>query len=344
MKEQYLGLVDILKLVFCIGITLVHCCNYGAWQSGYGWYILSFCVSTGVAYFFVASGYFLGKKLQENADRIWSIIKNYCIRLLWSLLFWDVINVIVEIINAMRNGISLSSKAKEIIMELLFHPGGAMWYIQALIVGVLMWGWFINHNRINLGMIVGVILYVTGSLANSSYYMVEGTSLEGVVNRYLSIFDTPRNGVFAGFMLAGLGIYIAYKKIEVNDDNRGKYIALLLVSFVILTGEIIVCNKLGSADNHSMFYSILVFVPVLFLLAASVKTGPGKIYTVARKLSAGIYYSHVPMIVVAMAGYRIISMEVSYGLLLWITDVAMCIILCFAAMKVDKKYINKVIF
>lgn len=338
-----MGGVDIAKLICCIGITIVHCFNFGTWQEGYGWYVMSFCVSIGVAYFFVASGYFLKQNIKKNGQT-WSVIKKYCVRLLWPLIFWDIVNVSIEIINIYRNHMNLWQEIRKIIGELLFHPRGAMWYIQALIIGVLLWGWFIEHKKVGTGIVIGIILYGIGSFANSYNYIIKETTFENLVNGYINIFNTSRNGVFMGFALVGLGIYIADKGFHVVKENRKKYIVLSALAFVMLTCEIIMCKYKGWIDNHSMFYSILILAPMLFLLASSVKTERKKFYMVARKLSAGIYYSHVPMIVIVMSFYRVINLNVSYGLLLWVTDLIMCITLCFGAMKVDKKFINKVMF
>lgn len=354
MCKKYYGMVDVIKLVCCIAITYVHCNNLASYDCGFGWYFLSFSVSISVAYFFVASGYFLEKKIVNDIENEKLVTKNYCIRLLWPLIFWDVVNVAIELINAHRHGTGPGDKAGEIIKELLFHPPGAMWYVQALILSVIIW--YILRKKIDIksGIAIGVVMYVIGSFANSSYYMVEGTFIGEAVLKYMEIFDTSRNGLFYGCVFLGLGMYIAKMQFRNNntleeDCRRIKKVLIIsiitaLAAVIGLVIEVVIAAGRNVLDNHTMYYSILILAPSIYIIALCMNKSDNVIYEIVRKYSTGIYYIHVPMIVVVITLFRIFHIDVSYGTVLWITDVILSTLVCTLAMKINNKLINKVMF
>lgn len=74
------------------------------------------------------------------------------------------------------------------IRSVVFYPKGALWYIQACLVGV----WIIP---------AGIILYIFALICNSYNFLVYDTKIGKMVDLLLLIIHSARNGLFYGFFL-----------------------------------------------------------------------------------------------------------------------------------------------
>lgn len=130
--------IDIAKFVFCLCIIAIHTHLFG----NYYW-IEQYILRLGVPFFFITSGYFLGKKLEvyQNKSDIKSVIRKYCLRLLLPLIIFSIVNLIEVNIDYYNSGKSLQDIVLLDIRSVLFYPQGALWFVQACIVG----GYFCYH-------------------------------------------------------------------------------------------------------------------------------------------------------------------------------------------------------
>lgn len=88
--------VDLCKFIACICIVCIHTAAFSDLIGGY--YYLEACVfRLAVPFFFVASGFFFGRKLsQENGSK--SVLQGYIKRLGIPLFFWELVNIAIEIL------------------------------------------------------------------------------------------------------------------------------------------------------------------------------------------------------------------------------------------------------
>ena len=134
--------VDCAKFFFCLCIVFLHT---GAVQSlkigAYEWMITQYILRLAVPFFFITSGFFLGNKLRmAHTDAVyWETIKNYCLRLLKPLIVFELLNILLPFFLHIRHTREdLVEYFFDMFRKIIFYPEGALWYIQASIVGALL--------------------------------------------------------------------------------------------------------------------------------------------------------------------------------------------------------------
>lgn len=102
MKSNTVSAVDLFKCIFAICVVAIHTMAFkDHGESAY--FAFTYCITSfAVPYFFVCSGYFLGRKiygkdLQKSDYRL--IIKNYAQRLLKPYLIWGCWYFLIVLVN-----------------------------------------------------------------------------------------------------------------------------------------------------------------------------------------------------------------------------------------------------
>lgn len=140
--------VDFLKFFFCLCIVVIHCDSLSEINPDVKYFITQGLLRLAVPFFFVTSGYFLGKKIKEHPPKIDEVFKKYVKRLLVPLVVFSLINIILEIIK-MIPYMSGPVIFREIIRHVVFYPWGlfglcrlVLWehYCCILLLkGIILW-------------------------------------------------------------------------------------------------------------------------------------------------------------------------------------------------------------
>lgn len=202
--------IDIVKLACCLFIIAIHTKLAKCLPDDTSYYVEKIFFRLAVPFFFVVSGYFLGKKLSSTNvfDTKKTIIFKYCQRLLLPLVVFGVINIVEHDWQLFVEGKSLVHILAVDIRSILFYPFGALWFVQACIIGALMLLPFLRYKKLKLAFFLGFLLYVCALLCNNYYFIVEGTPVQSIVDKYLYICHSPRNGLFVGFFLLTTGVLL----------------------------------------------------------------------------------------------------------------------------------------
>lgn len=146
MKEQ-VNIIDFIRLFMALCVVAIHLDIMSQFPPLVDWYVTHLVFRLAVPFFFVVSGYFLGKKLFEvssDKERM-HVCKNFLKKQLPPFLFWGFGGLVWYTITLIR---SLSSNiAWEIIQSILFYPRAAMWYVLASMLAVLVIGSFWRHKK-----------------------------------------------------------------------------------------------------------------------------------------------------------------------------------------------------
>lgn len=293
-KESY-SLVDIMKFLLCLCVIALHAKALDFLPTNVQYFIEKLIFRVAVPYFFVASGFFLGRKL-KMVDNSWQTIRNYCTRLLKPFIVFSIINIIQELISNWGN---LGQSCIEILQHIIFYPYGALWYVQASIIGALLLYPFIKKNKILLALFVGGFLYVFALLANNYYFVVRDGFFGDCVEKYLSLCISGRNGLFVGFFFLALGIMSEqiYSKFK---DKSNKFLICLSVFTVLYIAEVYLIWKFALPfvkDDGALYISHLLFIPALFLTTVAYsKNIVIKKSVTYRNLSTGMYFLHRPIL------------------------------------------------
>lgn len=333
-KKQYPA-VDIAKFIFCLCIVAIHTGLTMCIPDPVGYMINKAVCRVAVPFFFVTSGFLFQKNLcianQGDELSLRALVIRYCKRLLKILLCFEPINIVLVLIEKMRwGGVELST-FKYILQRIIAYPYGALWYIQASIIAMLLLYPFIRRHRINTAIVIGVVLYIFALLCDNYFFVAERIGIDGLINVYMRFFVSARNGIFTGFLLLALGIKCG----ELEGKWTRRTISFVLaLAFLVYISEILFIAHMGEPrDDGSLYIAHLLLVPALLLYLTGIKIECQKIYIQLRNYSTGIYLLHRIMILLV----SVIVGEMADIILYYFVVVGSSALICAIVYKVKKE-------
>lgn len=324
-------LIDYLKLFFAICIVIIHT-DLLASEKLSLWMILHGICRLAVPFFFIASGFFYGRKLIKSEDIKSDLIK-YCKRLFIPFCFWLVLDyyLFYSFVNGSGN---LLLKT---IQYLIFYPWGAMWYVLALLVAIPIVTFFYKKNKLKLLWISSIFLYLFALLCNNYYFIIDNTSLKFIIDKYMEIAVSGRNGLFFALYFVTTGFILAKEKDKIKYKINNFLLPLFYIIFLI---EIFIIKGHAYLDDHSLYLSFLFLIPSILIFALQFVSN--KDTTLIRNYSTGIYFSHRFIIMCVTNLLILFNISVS-NIYLFFIVIIIDIILLGILYKINNKWINKVI-
>ena len=332
MKENY-DYIYYLKFFFCICVIGIHAQIFYNFNNTFDYVVFHSVFRSAVPFFFVASTFFLGLKLKNKSlDDKNIIINKYLIRLIIPYIFWMVVSSI-KVISMLDGGLLV--KIIKLIRVALFNPWSALWYIWALIVFLIIYKVLINIFKdkfnINVLLVISLVLYLIALLCNNYYFLIENTFMNKIINTYMNIFITPRNGILISiFMVLGLKL----SDIKDKFNNKNKLIISSIILFIILVIETLLIRNNSFLDDRSLYITFIIFIPILFILFTKFKSN--KNTTLIRNLSTGLYFMHCPTLM-------LLKLFLVNEYALFISAIVIDTIILLVLYKINNKYINYVI-
>ena len=297
MKNREKPYVDIVKFIFAINIVLLH---YGVIERlPFGAIITAVATRLAVPYFFVASGYFWARKMHTaaNYDEGKIITVSYCKRMGLKLLIFEPISIAIVLIESILQKEPMVETWISIIKGILFYPSGALWYIQAVIVAVILLTPIVLRKKEHLALIPALILYFIGALDNRYYFLIENTIIGEIILQYDKIFITTRNGLFFGFPFALLGCLILRFETRIMKPGpvqTRKIAVVFALCYLLCFAEYSLVNSRTGHGDNALYLSYLLAVPLLFMLTAQADGIRWNTITL-RNLSTSVYLIHRPI-------------------------------------------------
>ena len=162
-----------------------------------------------------------------------------------------------------------------------------------------------------------------------SYYGISKlySPVSKVVDFYLKIFITSRNGIFVGLVYVSLGSIICdkYENIKFNK----LHVVGLIVSFIGFVLETIILDKYGLSNGHNANIFLLLFTYFFFLTIINIKIDNNKIFIYLRKLSTLIFIFHMFFV-------YILRIFINNNLSIFIFDIVLTVILSFIIIYMQK--------
>lgn len=343
MEKKVYHSINLAKFFFCVCVIGLHTYAFeGLLPEKVYWYVEHLIFRLAVPFFFVASGFFIGSKIYRNPAKSWDYVKYYVWRLSIPLVVFQVINIILESIKLYHiYEMGFIKIALLVIRSILFYPFGALWYLHASIIAILLLYSFIRKGLLNYALLLGIGLYAFALICNSYYFLIEGTALQTIVDLYLYIFASARNGVFVGFLFMGLGIWLSQ---NFNDGEKRRVSLIgLMISFITLTIEVTYVYGKNFADDGSLFLSFIILIPSLFVFLTTLNSGINETISAnARKLSTGMYYLHIPVLSVLTLGSTMTTNSISF-FNTFIVVLFTCILICLFSYRYDIKPLAKLL-
>lgn len=331
--------IDITKFFFAICIVILHTEVYKLLPGNLSLLFEKCVLRLAVPFYFCISGFLLSEKLHSSDTNDYKIlIRNYLLRLLRPLIVFECINIVLESIKMHLQGYSVNKIIIDNIKHICFYPYGALWYLQASIVGVIIAYPFIIRRKINLALSLGSIGYIFALLSNNYYFLLYGSlkDMKKYIDSYLEMFISARNGLFVGFFMILLGVktYDFY----INMKIRKKilfFCFVFLYSFYIM--EVKQLKELYYADDGGLYVMHILVVPVLILILVNFKLNTKKTI-VLRNLSTGIYLLHrVVISIVYIINFNQRNLLSSPSIADFFVVLGVCLAICLLIYKMNCK-------
>lgn len=334
-RIHYIHSIDVLKLFFALCIVILHGHAYLWLPSSISFAIEKLVLRIAVPFFFVTSGFFWDRSVQKRG-RI--ALATYVRRLLYPLIVFETINILLQAILAFVQGSLNASFLADALQHIVFYPYGALWYVQASLIGAFLLYPFIVRKNLNLALLVGIILYSFALLCNNYFFLIQRFPIvSSFIQSYMSIFLSGRNGVFVGFLFLGLGA----KCFEEYECGKGRSIKLqgllLLFTFSLYVLEVYLIKGRPFLDDGALYITHVVLLPSLLMFCTTVELNISNgCSRLLRNLSTGIYFQHRSYLL----GFMIISESFSIR----IPSIFSCgltilfsIIVCFVAYRTKRE-------
>lgn len=140
---------------------------------------------------------------------------------------------------------------------------------------------------------IALFLYIIGLLGTSWYGLINVPIVKGLIDGYLSVFNTTRNGVFFGLIYVLMGALFAHKRIIINFKLA---VLGLISSFICLFAEVFLLWKYTDPKDYCMMISLLPVTFFLFYITSHINYSKGNnksVFVKLRIIGVLIFYSHM---------------------------------------------------
>ncbi|MCK7358473.1 acyltransferase family protein [Enterobacter roggenkampii] len=297
--------LDAAKLLACFFIIVVHVGNYPELPQPFG---ELFRVSSrwALPFFFLASGYLMGVSGHEDLGKK--------INKLVSILFWSSV-MYVPILYRMVQGDTWRVVGKILSNETL-HGGTFfhLWFINALILGVILTNYFIKNCSVKYSLFSSVAIIIGcwyGDLAKSLHFDIY-------------IFYALRTLI--AFSLVYLGYYFA-KSGFLKRISNGVAVSVIIFGIALMIGEVYVLGIVYNADMIERQFPLLS-TPVcvaLLSLCVNAKISENVFSKIGRDYSLGVYLLHPLILYILMhdVGQYIASNSILKLIISFISSIAL---------------------
>lgn len=309
--------IDLFKFICAILIVFMHTYCRDLGENG-SMFVKTIC-AIGVPFFFITSGFFLGKGFERNNNDIdkKEYYKKYLSRLIKMYLGWSIITLPIAFI-IVQEAYSEQSILFKIagIFRLFFLVGsiGIYWYILSLIYcSVILFCYQRKGWRLLYLFIIATILWCCGTIYDSPF------NNENILFKCIHvIFGSERNFLNVGLFYMIIGFY--FQKYE-HKLKMNSYILICLMCITIIL-RLIEVVYIGTNTLQALEATVLFILAINF----NIKTNQAKIM---RELSIAIYLLHFPFIL-------LFDFYLVKGTLI---DFSTTLLLCFIIFYFLKKYL-----
>ena len=272
--------IDVAKVIFAIFVVAIHALSpFTAALSTEAQRVITALLSMAVPFFFVASGFLLGNKL-NSTDREEQLVylRKWLYRigrlyLLWTLIYFPyaIYGFSIEKLGFIK---SIAVYTRNIILVGENYWSWLLWYLLGMLVsGCIIW----LLNRLNIKRTywygLAILLAITGVLLDELH-----AHNWGGVSTYYSIFKTTRNGFFIGFPYMALGLLVSSYGCRLS---KTKLFVLLIIGFVAQLFKV------------PLSHFITIYALFVLILGINLPTRKDDLYVNMRLSSSVIYFTHM---------------------------------------------------
>lgn len=279
--------VDIVKYICAIFVIIVHTAPLLPYSVDGNWMLMTLLGRFVVPFFFISTGYFICLNTKKYGD---FYFKSYIRSLIKIYLIWSIIYL----------PLGLDYIAKEFQIPLFLYPLAFivaliyigtyfhLWYIPALILALCIVHWWMKHFRKRYLFSISLVLLMLGAL-ETYYDFIPLPFLVDLVDRYIRIFFTTRNGIFFGLFYVAWGYFIAQENFWITRMKHHGVMAMLF--FLLMIVEAFIIHGSNNLDSNILLMAA-PFTICLFLYCLDLDITFALPYRKLREFSSLYYFSH----------------------------------------------------
>lgn len=293
-QKQY-PIIDFMKFVMACCVVVIHTSPLQDVSVDLNFWTQNCFVRIAVPFFFVASGFFLFRKLSGKNPS--SVFQNYWMRIFRVYVIWTVIYAPILLWNILHGSQDITHALWITFRNIIFIASYFhLWFLHALLVAVPILAFFFHCNWkwcqiLAFGGIgYSVLLLFTSYHPVYSYISAMFPSLASFVAAYASILPVPPTGLCFGALFVCLGAFACSENPHLSTAflHRG-----CIISCLIFFAEGALVHHLSPAPPSFEAYLSLPFLSFfLFTSLCRIHLSPHPIYLEFRKMSALIFYAH----------------------------------------------------
>jgi hypothetical protein len=270
-------LLDYYKILLAILVVGIHTSPFLEYSKP-----LSFIFNLGifrlaVPTFFLINGYYAIVALETKEN-----LKKYLLRVLKLYVFWTILYFPLFMYT---HDFSIKNIVWGIIV--VFYGYGHLWYVTALLGGMALFYYLLQHYSKKTILILAVIFYFLGCFIEllQDNYCRSGT---GFIVEVAHLQVWKLNFIFFAFPFISVGYYL---KKEVKQFYFLRYLNVALLLFIIE----LVCSYYFLPLGRNMLFSLLLVTPCIFYFFITKNYFENKTFFLSDyidKLPNSIYYVH----------------------------------------------------
>lgn len=263
--------IDYMKFIAAFLVVAIHVSPLSGINENGDFILTRIIARIAVPYFFMVSGYYVLPDSKKHNGRAVKFLKKTGILYLTAVILYLPINLYTGYFKELKAGKVL----RDIFFDGTFYH---LWYLPAVMLGVLLCLFLIRIMGERAAFIITVILYLAGLLGDSYYGLTRLLPVMGkIYDGILQVFSYTRNGIFFAPVFLMLGCLIKNRekkgeetleknKFDKKDTNCITYILLALTFFLVMMAEGLLLHKYGWQRHDSMYLSLLPLMYFFFIL------------------------------------------------------------------------------
>lgn len=296
-KARQYPAIDLAKYICALLVVAIHTFPFEDISPSFNLFFISTICRIAVPFFFIASSFFLFRKVSVKEDKIDPVSSNrpllfqYLRRIGILYLAWTVIYLPYTIWNYAQAGFSWSGLLGWIRDFFLNGSYYHLWFLPALLLGMVIVWLLYERKGLIYALEISFGLYVFGYIINvygPLWETMNGVSI--VYEFFIKVLGTARDGFFFAPIFISLGAFVAKRmRPPLKISALG-----FAISFICLILEVTLYAALGVLNDKScMFLMLLPSLYFLMCMLLKVKISKNPVYKTLRQDSTLIYVSHI---------------------------------------------------
>lgn len=286
--------IDIFRVIAAFLVIAIHTSPLASWSATADLLLTRDLARIAVPFFFMVTGFFV---LPASRHSLLRFLKRTTFLYLAAIVLYLPINIYMKSFQQ----ITISALCQMLFVEgTMYH----LWYLPAALTGALISKGLYRAFGLRTALGIACLLYIIG-LGGDSYYgpTSQWPPTAAAYELIFQFCDYTRNGFFFAPVFMLLGLALAKHPLRCAPSRLGLGLA---VSFLLMTGEVLLCHMLGWSRHDSMTFFLL---PTLLFLFSLLLRPQGKRYPRAAAVSMFIYILHPLMILVIRFGAKLTHTE-----------------------------------